>query len=172
MTTPEVLFTTEQQHLLQIQSLKVRLRSCTSWFYWIAGLSILNSVTSLFGLTITFVIGLGATQVVDAITNMLANDFGTGNSGILLRGAGLFVNLILAGTIALFGYLAIKGKRWALITGMVLYLADAILLLVFKDWLGVLFHGWALFSLFKGISIMKNLRDLEATRQMQAIPVI
>ncbi len=81
------------------------------------------------------------------------------------------MNLILAGMIALFGYLAIKGKRWALITGMVVYLADAILLLVFQDWLGVLFHGWALFSLFKGISIMKSMSNLEPARY-QAIPVI
>ena len=172
MTTPEVTFTTEQQQLLQIQYLKARLRNCTNWFYWIAGLSILNSVISLFGLTITFVIGLGATQVVDAISTMLANDLGGGNSGILFRGAGLFVNLILAGIIASFGFLAIKGKRWALITGMVVYLADAILLLVFQDWLGVLFHAWALFSLFKGISIMKNMSNLETSRSIQAIPVI
>ena len=172
MTTPEVTFTTEQQQLLQIQYLKTRLRNCTSWFYWIAGLSILNTVTSLFGLTITFVIGLGATQVVDAISNMLANDFGGENSGIIFRGAGLFVNLILAGIIALFGFLSIKGKRWALITGMVVYLADATLLLIFQDWLGVLFHGWALFSLFKGISIMKSMSNLESAKNIQAIPVI
>jgi hypothetical protein len=172
MTTPGITFTTSQQNLLELQHLKAQLRNCTSWFYWIAGLSILNSVISITGASFTFVIGLGATQIIDALANLLATDLGGGNATVIVKGAGLFVNLIIAGIIALFGYFAVKGKRWALITGMILYLADAVLLLVFKDWLGVLFHGWALFSLYKGLSILTRISKLEPAIQTTAVPVI
>ena len=44
----------------------------SKWFYWIAGLSIINSVAHLAKGDFSFVIGLGITQIVDAIAFALS----------------------------------------------------------------------------------------------------
>src|SRR5688572_28411552 len=51
--------TADQQHL------EMRLKSGASWFYWIAGLSIINSIAALSGAGWGFIVGLGVTQIVD-----------------------------------------------------------------------------------------------------------
>lgn len=45
--------------------LETRLNSGAGWFYWIAGLSLLNSIIMLSGSDLYFVIGLGITQIID-----------------------------------------------------------------------------------------------------------
>lgn len=111
------------------------------WFFWIAGFSVINSLLSVFGANIHFVIGLGTTEVFESFAG---KGFGTGTIIALL------LDLLAAGTYALFGFFARRGAKWAFLTGMILYAIDAVLLLVFKDWLSVAFHAYALFRIFQG----------------------
>ncbi|HTC93295.1 MAG TPA: hypothetical protein VK699_07580 [Terriglobales bacterium] len=112
-----------------------------SWFFWIAALSIVNSIISMSGGGWHFIVGMGITQVVDGIGSL------TGSSGTAIA---FVINLFIAGIVALFGVFARKGQKWAFLVGMILYALDGVLLLVASDFLSVAFHAYALFSIFRG----------------------
>jgi hypothetical protein len=120
-----------------------RVRAGARWFYWIAGLSLLNSVLVIAGASLHFVVGLGVTTVVDALAKNL------GSAGTLLD---LAINGTVAGIFFLFGSFAGKSQKWAFIVGMVLYGLDGLLLLAFKDVLSVGFHAYALYGISRGLS--------------------
>ncbi len=147
--------------------LERRFKNGVNWFYWIAGLSIVNSVAYLSGLTLAFVIGLGVTQIVDAFMGEVAKEFV--QSATVLRVIGLFIDLCLAGVFLLFGYLGRKQYRAAIITGMVLYALDGILLLLFQDYLGGAFHVWALISIWSGLKALGQLQATSKTVGSQTI---
>ncbi len=112
------------------------LKNAAGWFLWIAGLSIVNSVLTVSGTNFHFIFGLGITQIVDAF----GHQGGTTGSAL-----GLVVNLFIAGVFVIFWNFARKGQRWAFLVGMGLYAVDGLILLPFKDFLGVAFHAHALF---------------------------
>jgi len=136
-----------------------RMRSGLGWFYWIAALSLINSGAYLFGAKFTFVIGLGITQVMDAVVTALIQQLGD-ESG-LLRIIGLVIDICVAGAFALIGYFGRKRIRWPVIVGMVVYALDAILMLIVPDILGAAFHAWALFAIWTGLRAMRQLNALE-----------
>lgn len=152
-----------QQKLL----LDNRLRGGIGWFYWIAGLSLLNSGAYLFGAKFSFVIGLGITQMVDGIVSALIKELG--ESWSLLRVASTGVDILIAGTFLLIGYLGRKRMRWPVIAGMMLYALDGIVVLLFKDYLGALFHGWALAGIWAGLRAMQHLNALDAAGDSESI---
>src|SRR4051794_40879026 len=55
----------------KIQSLVQQGRNGANWFYWIAGLSLVNSVILLTGGNTFFFIGLGVTMMADAIATVV-----------------------------------------------------------------------------------------------------
>jgi hypothetical protein len=120
-----------------------RVRASAKWFYWIAGLSMINSVAVMSGTNFRFVVGLGITSVVDA----MARQAGTISS--LLD---IVINGFVAGVFVLFGYFAVKAQKWAFVVGMGLYALDGLLLLGAKDFLGMGFHAYALFAIYRGLA--------------------
>jgi len=120
-----------------------RVKSGGSWYYWVAALSLVNSVVAFSGSGGGFVIGLSFTHLVDA---MLAAD-----GGGSMKGIGLVIGVLAAGVFALFGYFACKRHVWAFIVGMLLYGLDTILTVLAEQWLGLAFHAWVLVSLFIGM---------------------
>jgi hypothetical protein len=135
-------------------------------FYWIAGLSIVNSLISIFGGGVVFVIGLGVTLIIDAITQSVAQEVG---GGFMVLGMGLLFSLIFDAVFAAFGFFAGKGHRWAFIVGMFLYGLDALLMLVFQDWLGFGFHLYFMWGIWQGFAALGKLKALEAANPM-AVP--
>jgi hypothetical protein len=133
-------------------------RNGANWFYWIAGLSIVNSLVSLAQGTLGFIVGLGVTQVVDAIARAILaeNTEAAGMVRIIALGASVF----FAGFFALFGWLANRGQGWALLVGMVLYLLDGLLFVLVQDWLSLAFHGFALYCMFQGYTALRRLKAL------------
>ena len=125
----------------ELFELEKRVKSGGSWYYWVAALSLVNSVVAFSGGGGGFVIGLSVTQVVDA---MLAD------SGGSAKAIGLVLGVLAAGVFALFGVFACKRHVWAFIVGMLLYGLDTILTVMAEQWLGLAFHGWVLVSLFIG----------------------
>jgi hypothetical protein len=126
-----------------------RLRSAASWFYWIAGLSLINSISALSGSDWRFIFGLGITQILDAF----GEGFGAGGKVVAL-----VLNLIVAGVFVLFGVFAHKKHSWAFVTGMVLFALDGLIFVLAQDWLGVGFHAFVLFILFRGIQACRALK--------------
>jgi hypothetical protein len=125
-----------------------QLKSGASWFYWIAALSLINSIVALTGSNWRFVIGLGVTQISDAV----GQAFGGGG-----KFAALVVAIIAAGIFILCGIFANKRQLWAFIVGMILFTLDAVISLLISDWIGLGFHAFALFFIFRGFNAARGM---------------
>ncbi|OQY32470.1 MAG: hypothetical protein B6I38_04565 [Anaerolineaceae bacterium 4572_5.1] len=144
--------------MMALANLKRQVKVGANNFYWIAALSVVNSVISIFDGGVSFVIGLGFTQLIDGLAFWIAQDFPDANT--LIRAIGIVMSIAVAGLFALFAYFGGKGHRWAFIVGMVLYGLDGVLLLAFQDWWGVGFHLFLLWGLFGGLQALKKLQSL------------
>ena len=132
------------------------------WFLAVAGLSILNSVMTMSGAGFHFIFGLGITQIVDAIGKQ---------SGTVGSALSLIINLFVAALFVLFWHFARRGKKWAFLTGMILYAIDGLILLPFADWLGAAFHAYALFRIYNGMQGIPVLRRLQHAMAGTAPPI-
>jgi hypothetical protein len=141
-----------------LQKLEAQHKGGANWFYWIAGLSLINSIVMLAGGQWGFVVGLGITQFADGIGAAVAEEVG---AGIGLRAVVFLFDAFIAGLFVMFGIFAGKRQTWAFVTGMVLYAMDGFLFLLVADWLGVGFHVFVLFCLFGGLAACRKLLELE-----------
>lgn len=131
-------------------------RNGASWFFWLAGLSLINSLLGAFGASIRLIFGLGFTQVTDGF---LAVAFEGGNTGLGVAFS-LATTAAVASLFAGIGFLSLRGFRLAYIGGLVLYVIDTIVLLgvaaLLSAWgdfaLDFLFHGFVLFQLIVGLT--------------------
>jgi hypothetical protein len=116
------------------------LKSAASWFWWIGGLSIVNSALNASGKQFSFTFGLGISQIGDW---MLTTD------SPILSALGFFVSY---GFAALFFFLAwlTKHVEFALPVGIGIYAGDAVIFLIAQDWIGLGFHAFALFLIIGG----------------------
>ena len=129
--------------------LEKQLKGGGSWFYWIAGLSLVNSVIALSGSGTRFILGLGITQIFDE----LAQGMGSG-AGLAVA---VVLDLLAAAVFVLFGVFANKRHTWSFVVGMALYALDGLIYLIGQEWLGVGFHAFALFCLFRGFKACRAL---------------
>jgi hypothetical protein len=142
--------------------LVAEMQSGTNWFYWIAGLSLVNTVISLTSANVAFGAGLGVTQIIDAVAGEIEGP---------LKALPLIIGFTAVGLFALFGYLGGQGQMWAIITGMVLYALDGLILLGLgalggsMPIIGLVIHGLALYYLFQGLGACRRLQALEAERK-------
>lgn len=141
-------------------------RSGTNWFWWIAGLSIVNSLIVLSGSNWNFVVGLGLTQVVDGVAGALAEEFA--DIGTIVKVAGLLIDVAIAGLFVLLGFLARKHFAWAFIIGMVLYGLDGLIFLLVQSWLNIGFHAFALVGIYNGLKALKTLKTQAQPRPFTA----
>ncbi len=132
-------------------SVERRIKSGANWFYWIAGLSIVNSIIFLFDGNINFVAGLGVTQLVDGYAYGFYDYFGAAS---IVCGAA--IELIIAGIFVYFGIMAGRCKKWSFIAGMILYGLDTIIFIVYQDYFGVFFHIFALTFIAKGFVVLNK----------------
>jgi len=149
--------TTSEQERFRLEN---QHKSGANWFYWISGLSVINTLIVLFGARYSFLVGLGITQVVDgivyALSSSLAPDMAT-----VAKVVGFVVNLAIAGLFVVFGVLARKRYKWAFIVGMVLYALDAIIFAVVGDWWSFGFHLFALYGLYAGLRAQRRLAGMK-----------
>jgi len=139
--------------------LSQQLRGGANWFYWIAGMSAVNTFLYLTGSDTRFIIGLGMTQVIDIFAGLMAGGLSQTLAGIV-SGVGLALSFALDGLFVVFGIMANRYKRWAFIVGMVLYALDTVIFLLLTDWFALLFHGLALFGLWRGTQALNAIRKL------------
>jgi hypothetical protein len=129
-------------------------RNGARWFYWIAGLSVLNSAVALAGSQFMMLFGLTSTLLGTYL-------------GIYLGGAGPVVGMVIAVLVALgfagLGFLAERGAVWAFMTGLILYTADGLLTLFYKDWFAAAAHLFAIVIIFIGMQAMARLKKAGAT---------
>jgi len=141
-------------------ALHQRGRNGANWFFWVAGLSLVNSAVILLGGNTHFVIGLGVTLFVDAMATGVAQQ--QPENAMMAKGIALVVDLFIAAIVVLFGWLA--GRRYLALylTGMGLYLLDALIYVLIQEWMSVAFHAYALFCMWGGLSAFRQLGQIEA----------
>jgi hypothetical protein len=135
------------------------IKSGASWFYWIAGLSIVNSAIVLFDGSFNFVAGLGITQIIDGLAYYISDNIGT-----IAIAAGIIIDIFIAGIFVFFGVMANRGKKWSFIIGMILYGLDTMVFFIVKDYFGVGFHVFALYCIyngFKALNITNKIKNAE-----------
>jgi hypothetical protein len=134
-----------------------QMKSGANWFYWIAGLSLVNSAIYAFGGDISFILGLGATQLIEGITDAAIAE----GMPSLLKGVAIVMNLAITGVFALFGYYANKGVAIAFIAGIALYILDGLLYLAVGSMLAAGFHVFALFFIVRGFLASRKIARAE-----------
>ncbi len=111
--------------------------SGANWFYWIAGLSLVNLVILLLESDIYFPVDLGVTDL---------------SYFVLETPIALALSFGVLALFTLFGTLARRGSTAIFALGMLLYALDGVLcFVVFQDWIGVGFHLFVLWRLFGGL---------------------
>ena len=151
-----------------------RAKSACGWFAAIAAFSLINSLLTFFKSDTTFVIGLGATMLVDGFVAGARQEV-TGPVATALTVIGFLINLVLIGVFVLIWFLSKRGSKAAYTTGMVLYFLDALLFLLFKDWLGVGFHAFFLYALVGGFAFINARAQAEtllASEGLAPTPVV
>src|SRR5204862_7358124 len=94
-----------------------------------------------------FVIGLGITAVSDAIFSSA-------------KAVGFTIDAIALGFFFLMGRLAQRGTLWPFFLGAAVYLLDALIYVMVKEWMPVAFHALALFFILNGaMSLRAALRS-------------
>jgi hypothetical protein len=112
------------------------------WFWWIAALSLVNTVLVQSGSDMNFVVGLGITA----------------GANVLFAGAktiGFVVDAVAIGFFFLMGWQAQRGKLWAFYLGIGVYTLDALVYVAFQDWMPVGFHALAIYFMVKGAMILR-----------------
>ncbi len=120
--------------------------SAARWFWWIAGLSLVNLFLFYSGSNTSFVVGLGMTSVISAVFTEP-------------KVVGLVLSALIIGHYGVIGYFALREKLWAFYVGLVVYVLDALIYAFFEDWMPVAFHAYVIFRLFKGISALRGRSD-------------
>ena len=116
-------------------------------FYWVAGLSLVNSLASLADQHWRFILGLGLTRLADA----LAAHSGRGITVVAVMDAAT------VGGFVLLGRFAQQGRVWAFGVGAVVYALDGLIFLGLRDWIGVAFHVFVLVMTVRGLDAARRL---------------
>jgi len=138
----------------EMEDLDKKIKTGGAWLYWIAGLSIINSVIILTGSNWGFVLGLTLTQVIDFVCRGIATEFGWA-----AKIFALVLDLAIAGFFVALGVFARRRQTWPFVVGLVLYSIDTLLTLFTGNWLGVLWHAWALTCIVIGLRAAVCWRD-------------
>lgn len=147
----------EQQEFLQRMLLLRRAKGGINWFYWVAGLVIINTIIFIAGSTPNYFIGLGANQLVDGYAVTVST--GTEVAPLMRWVAGA-IDLLLAGVFIVFGYRGQRSYRVWIVAGIALYTLDGLISLIVSDWLGVAFHAFVIYSLVRGLRAMDQLNQM------------
>lgn len=142
-------------------------QSSASWFWWVAGLSLINSVGAMFDSSYGMVLGLGITQMIDAIF-LYGADGESASPTLAVRGVHLALVLAIAGVFVAIGVAAKRHSAMAFVVGMALYLADALVYVMASDWIGVGFHAFVLFMLWGGYATLRAIQASVPTATAEA----
>lgn len=66
--------------------------------------------------------------------------------------------------------MTVRGKTWAFYSGMTVLTLDTLFSVVSVDVMGTLIHAWALFTMWQGVSALKQLHALRKAAQAPATP--
>ncbi len=143
------------------------IRGGGSWFYWIAAMTLINTISAQLKISGHFVIGAFATQLFDYLA--------VGGKHAVIKIIMIGLSLFITGIYAAMGVFSLKKQTWAFITGLVLYALDTLLMFAVVKLSGgslrsilfsIVFHAWALYGIVIGLKA--NI----AFNKLQPVPVV
>lgn len=115
-----------------------------SWFYWITGLSLINTWVNIFDGWYSFIVGLGYTQFIDGLV------LGFRDAGEpMIMTVFFFLSILVSGFFAFSGYMTQLDRRGWYLAAMILYAIDALVYLYIGDYVGIGFHIFALVFIYR-----------------------
>jgi hypothetical protein len=139
-------------------------RSSGSWFWWVAGLSVVNSVATMLEAKYGMMLGLGITQILDVLV-FYGLDGNAADPGMTARVVHLVLVGLVVGFFVAIGHFARRGVVAAFVVGMLAYALDAMVFVVAADWIAVGFHAFVLFWLWGGLATQRAINA-----QVPAVP--
>lgn len=136
-----------------------RVQSAARWFWWIAGLSVIDSVIIHSGGDFNFVVGLGFMQLIDGVFQNV-------------KPLAFVLDAVAAAFFFFAGYFAIRGQFWAFVVGGIAYVCDGAIYALVGDWLPLGFHVFALFSIFTGAKELRAKIKCAQQTSVQEPPVL
>ena len=149
----------------ELAQLHARGTSGAGWFFWIAALSLINSVILLSGGDRHFVVGLGVTFIADAVAQGVA-DQNPEVAGVA-KGIAFGFTVFVAAVVCLFGWLSRRPILPIFALGMILYLLDGLIYVKFGDWMSVGFHAFVLFGMWNGFNAYRQMKAMKAALEQQ-----
>lgn len=126
-----------------------------NWFFWIAALSLVNTVLAYLGANLQFIIGLSVTAIADAVAVQIGKD--QPQQATLVMGIASGFSLIVALVVMGFGWLSRRRVMWVYAIGIGLYLLDGVVYLLLGEIKSAGFHGFALFGMIRGWMALRQL---------------
>lgn len=133
------------------------------WFFWVAGLSIINSFIIMNEGNWAFLAGLAITEVISGLALGLSTELGASVTIIAF-----VLDVFVAGIFALFGWFAQKGHTWAFIVGLIFYVLDGLIFVYFQEWLSVAFHAFVVYCLIRGLMANQNWKSAQVQSPVSA----
>jgi hypothetical protein len=144
-------------HEGEIRELFERGKSGAAWFYWVAGLSLINTLSALTEANFGFALGLNVTLISDGLALHAVQGGADSTAKIFALGFDLVVYALMAGC----GWLSQKRVLPVFALGMALYLLDALLFFLVFDVVSTILHAFALWCMWAGFSAFRRLNALE-----------
>lgn len=143
--------------------------SGANWFFWIAILSLIDTLVSPYYGTWTYAFSMGMSLGVDSVAqSAVAHGMGS-----WMKIAAFALNIVIAGIFILFGFAARRGNMAAFVTGLILYVLDGVLFfftgtigdrfLFGSAILGVVIHAVGVYYIFSGILAARKLTEYQKT---------
>lgn len=135
----------------------IKAKGGANWFYWIAALSLINSLAFVMDAQFHFLAGLGMTEIADGL---IAASIEQGAPSAIKAFSIVFDSIFVIG-FALAGYYAGRLFLIAFIAGICVYVFDAFVVLLLGDFLMAGFHAFALFFIVRGFLACRKLKAFE-----------
>ena len=148
----------------EIRTLFDRGQKGAGWFFWIAALSLVNSIMALTGGGFGFALGLGVTMVADAFGLAAAQN----GAGVSAQGIAFVFDLVIYALVVGCGYLSRKRVLPVFALGMFLYLLDGLIYILFFDLVSIVIHVVALANMWSGFTAYRKLNELERSMLLSA----
>ncbi|MEK8033125.1 hypothetical protein AACH06_20055 [Ideonella sp. DXS29W] len=122
----------------------VQVQRAARWFWWIAGLSLVNTLLFQSGQDTSFALGLGITT----LSNVLFADE---------PAMAISLSAVAIGFFGLVGWQASQARFWAFCIGLAVYVGDAFIVWQLDDWVALAFHGVVIFFITQGLIRLRQL---------------
>jgi hypothetical protein len=137
-------------------------RKGANWFYWKAGLTVVNALLMFFGFRWTFFLGLTITQIFQGVADQIALETEITSDAPVTSTANpvnvlvLLISLFCSAFMVMLGYYGGRGKKWALIVGLIIYAIDGVIYLLTASIFGFIIHAIGIYCLVRAISATRK----------------